>query len=328
MQYGILRESARSLLECLPLETVTYAFAYGSSAISQQGENAQDKMVDFLITTKDSTRFHTENIRANPGHYSFVRWFGPATVTNLQTNYAAHVFYNTRVRTRGRQMKYGVISEDDLQTDLLDWCWLYASGRLHKPVLDVIPPSETLARCILDNRKCALDAALIQLPEQFTYDELFEKIVGISYSGDFRQSFGEDRNKITKIVRGGFEQLKFVYDPLLVKDRRIEILGDNSITQDGSTTAIYHRLNLLPQRVIEGLYKIHRKRDVRVRDIEEVLFLLAHRNDVGDYVAQSLAAIVKKSAFRQTVKNACSAGFNKSVVYAFDKLAKMFKSMK
>lgn len=108
-------------------------------------------------------------------------------------------------------------------TDLLDWRWLYVAGRLHKPVLNLIEPSSPLSlnlitddssvkilsraeafvsstqNAILENRKSAVYAALLQLPDSFTYEQLFYQIIAHSYTGDFRMKFGEDRNKITKV---------------------------------------------------------------------------------------------------------------------------------
>lgn len=74
---------------------------------------------------------------------------------------------------------------------------MYAAGRLHKPVVDVIGPSDAIKANIEDNRCSALQVALLQLPESFTLSELLFQITKISYDGDFRMKFGEDRNKVS-----------------------------------------------------------------------------------------------------------------------------------
>ncbi|CAJ0595006.1 unnamed protein product [Cylicocyclus nassatus] len=60
------------LLSVLPLSTVDYAFAYGSGALQQKGEDKSKKMVDFIISTNDPLEFHKENLEKNPSHYSLL----------------------------------------------------------------------------------------------------------------------------------------------------------------------------------------------------------------------------------------------------------------
>lgn len=118
--------------------------------------------------------------------------------------------------------------------DLFDWNWLYTAGRLQKAVIDVIPPTNsTLRNALFENRKSALGAALLQLPEMFTFEQLFSKIVSLSYIGDFRMSFGEDRNKIQKIVNGTMDRLFEVYTPLIANDSRLKVYDK---TEEGASS--------------------------------------------------------------------------------------------
>jgi len=323
----MLLEFYSELLECLPLETVTFAFAYGSGAISQANENIADKMVDYILVTSDPFRFHEENLRRNKGHYSFIRYLGPEKIAKLQRNFGARLLFNTNVQYKGRLMKYGVISAEDLQSDLLDWSWMYAAGRLQKPVLEVIPPNESIVTQLKENRINALQAALLQLPDSFTMEKLFQQIVSLSYNGDFRMYLGEDKKKISKIVAGGFDELEKIYLPLLMQDQRIVIKGSR-LEQDNSTPSIYHRLNLLPLAVLNGLQIRSRAWDRRQKDIEEVLFSISRRHDIGEHVAATMANIVRSTSYSQTAKNALSAGFTKSIVYSSKKLFKMMRSIR
>jgi translocator assembly and maintenance protein 41 len=79
---------------------------------------------------------------------------------------------------------------------LLEWRYLYAGGRLHKPVVDVLGPTPAIKLNIEENRRSALQVALLQLPESFTLTDLIYQITKISYEGDFRLTIGEDKNKV------------------------------------------------------------------------------------------------------------------------------------
>ncbi|KAL6731413.1 hypothetical protein Aduo_002283 [Ancylostoma duodenale] len=255
------------LLCGLPLSAVDYAFAYGSGALQQKGENKSDKMVDFILSTSDPVRFHEENLKMNPSHYSLFRCVGANALAKYQTRLAARIYYNTHVRVGSRRMKYGVIATDDLNRDLLDWKWLYVAGRLHKPVLDV-----------------------------------------------------------RKIVRGSMEELNEVYEPILSDDPKVVVQNGN-VLQDGSTAAIYHRLNLLPSTVLNAIQRNWNKRNKWQKDTEEVLFSLAHRHDVSSHLSVAISSIVAPVAISQSLKNTVSAGFSRSVLYGLEKLTKMVRSM-
>ncbi|KAI6183145.1 Phosphatidate cytidylyltransferase, mitochondrial [Aphelenchoides bicaudatus] len=320
----------RDLIDGLPLEYVEYVFAYGSGVIQQQNEPMSDKMVDFIVVTRDTPGFHEANRQQNPRHYSAIRFLGTNKLVQLQRYFGARLFFNTRVKTPyGRMIKYGIIDTKDLQEDLLEWRYLYASGRLHKPVVDVLGPSNAIRLNIEENRRSALQVALLQLPETFTLTDLIYKITRISYDGDFRLTIGEDKNKIKKVAMGAFDEFSAIYTPMLTADTRVfrSESGDR-FEHDTSTPAIYHRLNLLPSNVLERMAGLYWYRDPRHRDIEEMVFRMSHRHDVTDQMTDVIRKIVRNNSLSQTAKNAITAGFTRSIAYSWTKLAKMFRSMR
>ncbi|CAI5438753.1 unnamed protein product [Caenorhabditis angaria] len=316
----------KELIGVLPLSTIDYAFAYGSGAIQQKNENKSEKMVDFIVVTNDAKQFHAENSQKNPSHYSLLRLIGPSLLEKIQCNWAARVYYNTHVNVGKRKIKYGVISYENAKQDLLDWRWIYIAGRLHKPVLDVIGPDEKMSDLVLENRRSALHASLLLLPDSFNMKQLFSQIVGLSYTGDFRMVVGEDRNKISKIVEGNYEELLRVYEPLMAEDARLSVINHSKIIQDGGTAAIYHRLNLLPSEVLQQVQRKMNRQQKRQRDTEEVIFALAHRHDVADTVSSAIGSIIRPVSISQTAKNALSAGVTRSIVYSMAKMSKFLKS--
>ena len=78
------------------------------------------------------------------------------------------------------------------------------------------------------NRTNALRTALLLLPDTFSEEELLAKIVGLSYAGDFRMTFGENPRKIQNIVEGQREAFREVYSDLLQDTAGLARLSNHS----------------------------------------------------------------------------------------------------
>ncbi|KAL3115887.1 hypothetical protein niasHT_007187 [Heterodera trifolii] len=332
---GPMRSQLLALLHgaSIPLDTVSHAFAYGSGAIPQREEDPNTKMVDFLIVCTDSLLFHQQNLLQNPSHYSLpFRWFDANWVNQMQRLSGARLYYNTRISTQGRLIKYGIIQEDDLETDLLDWTWLYAAGRLQKPVLevyngrgetsDVQRTGRNIGRALFDNYRAAAHAALLQLDGWFTMDQFLNKVVSISYGGDVRRYFGaEDPQKEEKLVAGASRQLRALYKPILEADREVQLHADDKIEQDCSTPIVFFRLTQMPRAVLERISKTYYPQR-KAADTEELLYPIAHRHDLNQRFSGVLQSIVYEASLRQSAKNFLTAGITKSLQYVGPKLRK------
>ena len=180
-----------ALLPLLP--PASAAWAYGSGVFSQQVQQQQQQRiprdpatmksasgpppnprpsVDLLLAVADPRRWHKDNLRRNPHHYSplargSTSFFlgGPSGICWLAERVGPGVWFNSGVRVvvvggggeEGARaadsdsdpgsrstltLKYGVFSEGALLADLESWGELYLAGRLQKPTLR-LPTTET-----------------------------------------------------------------------------------------------------------------------------------------------------------------------------------------
>ncbi|XP_060621925.2 phosphatidate cytidylyltransferase, mitochondrial isoform X1 [Anolis sagrei] len=317
----------RRILAHFPPE-LSLAFAYGSGVFQQAGASSAEtgnNMLDFVFAVDDSVTWHTTNLSKNRSHYSFLKYFGPKPIANIQ-NYGAGIYYNTLVPCNGRVIKYGVICTDALIDDLLHWKTLYVAGRLQKPV-KILTQNENLKLqlALSSNLKSAITAAFLMLPESFSEEDLYMQIAGLSYSGDFRMIIGEDKSKVMNIVKPNMLHFQKLYSNILEDCPQVVYKHQmGRLEIDKSPEGQFAQLMALPrtlQQQITSLVDPPGKN----RDVEEILLQVAHDPDCGLVVHQGISGIVRSSSLIQTAKTALTAGVKKSVTYSLKKLYKMTK---
>mmetsp|Transcript_7274 Transcript_7274/g.18078 ORF Transcript_7274/g.18078 Transcript_7274/m.18078 type:complete len:316 (-) Transcript_7274:1681-2628(-) len=160
---------------------VVFAFGYGSGVLRQKPSsptrpncsNTGPGMVDIILAIDNPYVWHKINLQRHSQHYSLMaRIGGPHFVKWLQVNLGAklyfHPFVNINLKMMGtnnaeesqsddpkqtnkmritkqisqRQVKYGVVTTDDLIQDLLHWDYLYLAGRMHKPIVSIESPQK------------------------------------------------------------------------------------------------------------------------------------------------------------------------------------------
>ncbi|XP_012262379.2 phosphatidate cytidylyltransferase, mitochondrial [Athalia rosae] len=311
-------------------------FAYGSGVMKQKVGDLSKNMLDLVFVVGNPGQWHKENIERNPGHYAWMmQKLGHKAVAHVQERWDAKIYYNTLVKTKeGRLIKYGVISEVSLIEDLLDWNVLYLAGRLHKPVQVLVKPLEesALRRALLQNLHSAVHAALIMLPEHFSEADFYRAIASLSYNGDFRMIFGEDKNKVNNIVIPQLQRFRSLYGPVLKHfDRYIEIpKADEAAVmchQDTSPFARIHHLNHLPRMPRVKLVRSW-SQGPRSRDTEDCLRAIAHDPECSEILEQCLKDIVWRSSVSQSLKGIITVGIAKSIKYSGAKITKMMQSQK
>ena len=148
-------------------------------------------------------------------------------------------------------IKYGVTTVDNLCADLLNWRTLYLAGRMHKP-LRIIKDDARVRLTQQVNLTSAVRAALLTLPDSFSETQLFERIAGISYTGDPRMMLpAENRGKVTNIVSTQGPQFRELYHRLVVALPGTHWTSSGRIEQDTSAKARSAHLKKLPTGLLE-----------------------------------------------------------------------------
>ncbi|KAI9122736.1 hypothetical protein K1719_006576 [Acacia pycnantha] len=321
----------RSFLKILP--PVEFACVYGSSL--HPNNQDQSTMTDFILGVSDPYLWHFENLELNRNHYAswMVHLGGARLVTEVADKIGVGVHFNPFVSWNRKMFKYGVVQIDDLLRDVLCWERFYLSGRLQKPIHIVIDDLD-IANDNSANLRAAISAALLFLPSEFTEEDLYSKVCSLSYMGDLRMLFAEDKNKVKKIVTGQFDLFHSMYKPFLEEyeakkllrlssnaDRRIQVF------QDCNLSAASSLISSLPPAIRNQMgMKLGEKTKISEtgKIMRDVAF--SSREEAAKCLQGILRRRVMISSARQAVSGLLTSGGVNASRYLAKKIFKAWKS--
>ena len=314
-----------------------YAFGYGSGVLRQQSTAANPSMIDIIFAVDNPHTWHTHNLQKHADHYSYMARLGGVNfITWLQTNFGAKIYFHPFVDINlhlnstaiQRQIKYGVVSTDDLIQDLLNWDYLYLAGRMHKPIVSIDLKSNDALRQRNDradeieeaqriNLLSAVSASLLLYNNNTVpVSQLYNTIASLSYTGDFRMQTGaEDPNKVKKLVEtpGMLELWDDKYSDTL---DNLQKLGLISVSNGSKEKQLETNLSdvAIRKQLVQHLPSRLRKHSDSIAGSAD--------NKGSSILREELANIVSPAAKSQSIKGFFTAGVVKSWRYALAKLKK------
>ncbi|XP_026427047.1 phosphatidate cytidylyltransferase, mitochondrial-like isoform X1 [Papaver somniferum] len=319
------------LLDILP--PVDFCCSYGSSLLPNN--NDKGSMVDYMIGVSDPLQWHNQNLKMNRNHYAswMMQFGGPKVITGVAESIGVGVHFNPYVTWEDRMVKYGVIRMHNLVQDLLNWESFYLSGRLQKPV-HILADSIDIENLNLNNLRAATSTALLLLPSEFSEEDLYAKICSLSYMGDLRMFFAEDKNKVKRIVQGQFDLFQKSYKPFIDEYAAKDLLRFSSssdpkvqIAQDCALPATRSLVSSLPSSVRSGM-GMRLGDEVKVSESGRVIreVVIGSREETVECLRKVLRRKVMVSSARQAFAGLLSAGAVNSAQYLTRKMGKALKS--
>lgn len=286
-----------------------FAMAYGSWVFKQEWYSDTDKpMIDFVFWVEDTYSWHESNLSTNPWDYSWIsRLLWVDFITWLQRRWA-WIYYNPYVEYAWNNIKYWVISKNDLIIDLKEWENLYVAGRLHKPVM-ILQSDPQIQNAINENLSHALNVALLLLPENFDERMLFEMITSISYMWDSRMKYWENPKKVANIVAKNTEWFNLLYSQILSWESYVARLNWWLFQQDISSTRNEFLVNVLPQNLKKWIH----------------INWTITREELSRQIKLRVSLIIRRSSTSQTLKWIVTAWVWKSCRYVMEKVGKARK---
>ncbi|XP_043810726.1 phosphatidate cytidylyltransferase, mitochondrial isoform X2 [Manihot esculenta] len=321
----------KSFLEVLP--SVEFCCVYGSALHPNNYDKSS--MVDYILGVSDPQQWHSENLKLNGDHYAswMVHFGGAKLITEVAEEIGVGVHFNPFITWKGKMLKYGVVRMHDLVQDIMNWKRFYLCGRLQKPV-HILFDNLDIGNVNSVNLRAALSAALLILPSKFTEEDLYSKICSLSYMGDLRMLFAEDKNKVKKIVQGQFGLFQSMYTPLLQEYEAKELLRFSSfnshqanISQDCGLSVTRSLVRALPPLVRSKMGMKLGEENVLTdsgRVLREVL--IGSREEAARCMQNVIRRTVMVSSLRQAASGLLAVGGINSTRYLASKMRKAWKS--
>ncbi|CAK8578238.1 unnamed protein product [Lathyrus sativus] len=326
-------EAFRSFLQVLP--PVDFACVYGSSL--HPTNHDKTTMIDFILGVSDPKQWHSENLKLNKHHYAswMVHLGGERLITGVADKIGVGVHFNPFVTWNGKMFKYGVARTHDLLQDVQYWEKFYLCGRLQKPVQIVVDKLD-ISNINSINLRAALSASLLLLPSEFTEVDLYAKVCSLSYMGDVRMLFAEDKNKVKKIVAGQFDLFHSMYKPFLEEYEAKKLLKLSStvnhkihVSQDCDLSVACSLVSALPPS-IRSQMGVQQREGMKLSQTGRVIHdtNISSREGAANCLQRILRRKVKVSSARQAISGLLTVGGVKATKYVANKINKAWKSWK
>ncbi|CAI0393697.1 unnamed protein product [Linum tenue] len=281
------------------LPPVQFCCVYGSTLHPNNSDKSS--MVDYILGVADPLKWHSENLKLNRSHYAswMVHLGGAKLVTKVADGIGVGVHFNP------------FVTWNDKVRVLLD-------------NLDVENLNAT-------NLRTAIAAALLILPSKFNEEDLYSTICSLSYMGDLRMIFAEDKNKVKKIVQGQFNLFRSMYKPFIEEYEAKDVLRVSSfggqqanLSQNcclPATRSLVCSLPLLVRNKMgTGLGGLGDSGQV----VREVVF--SSREEAARSMQKVVRRTVIVSSLRQAVSGFVAAGGMNAGRYLANKVRKAWKS--